>query len=169
GLAASMMALEAPGSGDHVELMIEIGVGIDEFFGPLRWHAELPRVDDAVVAGGAPVTIETRGDRAMADDARPRTAMLLRLGGERRHPSRMIDVTVGVDGGVDALGRPSAHHRNRLGLVVMPAGVDQHQAVLSLDRGEIRKPSPEHHARGDFLRLAGRGQRMTLADRKLAV
>ena len=80
----------------------------------------------------------------------------------------MVDVAVGVNRGVDAVGRQSAHHRNRFGLVVMAAGIDQDQAVLGFDRGQIREPSPEHHAPSDFLRLAGRDQRMAFADRKLA-
>src|SRR6266404_6841816 len=101
GLAARVMALEAPGSRDHVKLMIEVSVGINEFFGPLRQHAELPRVDDAVVARGTPVTIETRGDRAMADNARSRSAILLRLGRERRHHGRVVDVAVSVNRSVD--------------------------------------------------------------------
>ena len=104
----------------------------------------------------------------MADDARARTAILLRLGGERRHSACVIDVAVGINCGVDAVRRPSTHHRNRLGLIVMSASIDQHQALLGFDRSHVREPSPEHHACGDLLRLARRGQRMALADRKLA-
>src|ERR1700732_2397815 len=102
GLAASVMALEAPGPGDDVELMVEVGIGVDVFFGPSRGHTELPRVDGAVVARGAPIAIETRGHRAMADDARARTAVLLRLGSERRHPGRMIDMAGGRNRGIDS-------------------------------------------------------------------
>jgi enoyl-CoA hydratase len=96
----------------------------------------------------------------MADDPRPRLAIVLRLSDESRHSTSVIDVAMSIDRSVDTIRSKPAHHRNRLVLIEEGAGINQHQALISPNRDNIREPSKKHHACGDFLELASRGQRM---------
>src|SRR5713101_4339980 len=163
------MAFELEAAGTDRQAVVEIRIGIDVLGGPVGARAELTRVDHVIVAGRALVTVEARGGRPMADDARTRNVTLLRLLDEGGRPARMVDVAVRVDRGIDAIGRELAHEFHRLRLVVIDAGVDENQAFLRPDGGEIRQPSVEHDAGSNFLKIAGRDQRMIRHDRQLAV
>ena len=69
---------------------------------------ELPRVDPPVVALGQPVTGEPFGHRLVGDDVRGGVTVAFRLGDDRRRPTNMVDVTVGVHDGVYRIGAPCA-------------------------------------------------------------
>src|SRR6266446_7404455 len=163
------MAFEFETAGADRQAVVEIRIGIDVLGGPVGARAELTRVDHVIVAGCALVTVEPRGGRAMADDAGTRNVTLPRLLDEGRHPARMVDVTVRVNRSIYAIGRELAHECYRLRLAVIDAGVDEDQAFLRPDGGEIRQPSVEHDAGGDFLEIPGRDQRMLRQDGQLAV
>ena len=66
-------------------------------------------------------------------------------------------------------GPRAPHHRDGFLLIEMRAGIHQHDAIFGLHGDEVGEPSIEHHARCDFLVLAGRSQRMLLLDGDFAV
>src|SRR5712692_9903207 len=164
-----MMAFELEAAGADRQAVVEIRIGIDVLGGPVGARAELTRVDHVIVAGRALVTVEARGGRPMADDARTRNVTLLRLLDKGRRPARMVDVTVRIDRGIDAVGREPAHEFHRLCLVVIDAGVDEDQAFLRPDGSEIREPPVEHDAGRNFLEIPGRDRRMIRHYGQLAV
>src|SRR5260370_34660053 len=162
------MAFELEAAGTDRQAVVEIRIGIDVLGGPVADRAELTRVDHVIVAGRALVTVEARGGRPMPDHTRTRNVVVLRLLDEGRHPARMVDVAVRVDRGIDAVGREPARECYRLRLAVIDAGVDEHQAFLRPEGGEIRQPSVEHDAGRNFLEIPGRDQRMLRQDGQLA-
>src|SRR6266851_252948 len=162
------MAFELEAAGADRQAVVKVRIRINVLSRPVGARAELTRVDHVIVAGRALVTVEARGGRAMADDPGTRHVTLLRLLDEGRHPARMVDVAVRVDRGIDAVGREPAHECYRLRLAVIDAGVDEDQAFLRPDGGEIRQPSVEHYAGSNFLEIPGRDQRMLRHDGQLA-
>ena len=76
-----------------------------------------------------------------------------RLGEERRQAVGVVDVAVRVDRRMHALAVPAAHGVEaelvRGGMV--GTGVDEHQAVAGLHRGDVDEGLEERHARREFL------------------
>ena len=88
--------------------MVAVGaVGIAVLGGPLEVvDVELAAVDDAVVAGRLHVTVEAGGQGFVGHDHRIGPSALGRLRLPHRNPEDVVDVAVGVDGGVEAIRRP---------------------------------------------------------------
>jgi hypothetical protein len=105
----------------------------------------------------------------MAHDSGPGASMLLRFRHKRRHPARMIDMTMGVDRGVKAVRRKLPHHCDRLVLIEESAGIDQNQTFFGFDRDNVGEPSVEHNPGRDFLEFAGGYQRMLGSDSQVSV
>ena len=85
--------------------MVPVGlVRVAVLGGPLQVvDAELPPVDDLVVAGGGDVAVEPGWHRLVGDDPRLRASRRSRrLGLPHRHAEDVVDVAVGVDGGVES-------------------------------------------------------------------
>ena len=91
----------------EVEMVAVGAVGIAVLGGPLEGlDVELPPVDDAVVAGGPDVAVEAGRKGLVGHHHRCRPAGLGRLRRPDRDAEDVVDVAVGVDGGVEAVGPP---------------------------------------------------------------
>src|SRR5713226_338058 len=99
----------------------------------------------------------------MPHDPRPRDFVLLRVGHNRRHPARVIDMPMRINRGVHPIRRELPNQLHRSVLVEISAGIDQHQTFAGLARRNIREPPIEHHPVGDLLILTSGHKRMELA------
>ena len=132
-------------------------------------EAELPAVDDGVVAGGEDVAVEAGGQRVVRDDLGGGPALGQRLLLPDRHAEDVVDVPVGVDGGVEAVRAPGAD-------VVVDdlgqrgaAGVDEDEAVLGGEGGDVGEGGAEADAVGDLDEAADVVDRVEGGRRELAV
>ena len=148
--------------------MIEVGVGIDVVRGKRGGAAENQLIGAAVIVRGPLVAVEALRNRAMADHARTRDAVFARLGDNRRHSAGVVQMSMRIDDRVDAGRGVSAHQGQRLVLIQVTAGVDQHQAFVGLADREIAEPSAKGHLGRDLFDLTGGGERMLVAGRELA-
>ncbi len=73
-----------------------------------------------------------------------------------------------IDDRVDPGRGVAADQGQGLILVEVAAGVDQHQAFVGLADREVAQPSAKRHLGGNFLDLAGGGERMLVAGREFA-
>ena len=122
---------------------------------------ELPLVDRRVVARGEHVALEALRHVLVRDHVR----LAAPLGLEERDAEDVIDVPVRVDRGVErSLGPRPDLLVHRLG-DEDPAGVDQHEAVVGLERADVRERRQERRALGDLDELPGEPHRVVLLDR----
>ncbi len=123
--------------------------------GHLGCAAELTLIDDLVVTGRLLVAIEAWGDVVVADDPRDRSTVLLGVGGERATATDVVEVTVGVDDGVDRCIAPRSqrldHRRSGGGAT----GVERHQSITGVDDRDMTERLDEHDAIGQFADLLG--------------
>ena len=162
------MTLEFVGPGHDVELMVEIGVGIDKLRGERRPTAIQQIVDAPIVARRPLVKVQALGNRTMADHAGTRDAVFAGFRDDCRGAAGVVQMSMRVDHGVDAGRGVSAYQRQGLILVEVAAGIDQHQPFIGLAHREIAEPSAKRHRGRDLLDLSGSGKRMLFAGGKLA-
>ena len=111
-----------------------------------RDAAELSPVDDLVVAVGLDVALEPRRDVLVPDHRGRCMVASFGVGHHGAAPTHMVDVTMGVDEGVDPVGRPRAERLDDRGPAHRTARVERHEAVVGpehdhvaerLDQGDV--------------------------------
>jgi len=146
----------AAGSKD-VRCTVSIGAFVPKPHTPFQWAAQcghetvdarlralgaaakLPGIDGGIVTTGPLVSLETAQYPPLCNDPR------LRLSGlqERLEPERMIEVTMREDRSVDRRRRLLAQQRGERGRERRHPGIDQHDALIGLERGHAAEPRLE--------------------------
>ena len=170
GLALLVAQREPDATDRDVQRVVVGPVGVAVLGGPVQvGEAELPTVDDGVVAGGEDVAVEAGRQRVVRDDLGGGPALRRGLLLPDRHAEDVVDVPVGVDGGVEAGRAPRAdvvvdHPGQRCA-----AGVDQDEAVPGGEGGDVGEGGAETHTVGDLDEAADVVDRMEGGGRDLAV
>ncbi len=144
--ALGVVQLEIDPAHLEVESICICAVGIPVVGRPCESRClELPGVDDAVVTRRQHVAVEARRKCFVGDDDGRAPASLLGFVFEHRHAENVVYVAVGVDGGVEPVGRPAAYlfvdgrrHQRR-------PGVYEDEPVIGLERRDIRERRNERH------------------------
>ena len=100
-------------------------------------QAELAPVDDEVVAVGGVVALKARDHVVVPDNVGQRLAALGRVGSQRTAAADMVDVSMGVQQRVDAIGGPAPQRINHRRPAERPAGVEAHQAVVGAEGDHV--------------------------------
>ena len=109
GLALLVAQREAAAAHRELERVVVGPVRVAVLGRPVQvGEAELPPVDDGVVAGGEDVAVEAGRQRVVGDDLGGGPALRGGLLLPDRHAEDVVDVPVGVDGGVEAGRAPGA-------------------------------------------------------------
>ena len=126
-------------------------VGIAVFRRPVQvLEAELAAVDDRVVAGGEDVAVESGRQRMVGDDLWCAPSLLSRLLLPDRHPEDVVDVAVGVHGGVEARVAPAPDVAvDHLGQG-QASGVHQDQPVVGVEGRDVGERRREADPVGDL-------------------
>ena len=128
---------------------------------------ELPLVDVAVVTVGEVVAVEASRNCFVAherDRAMTSLGSIVDEGSCSRH---VIDVAVGVDGGVDLIGRPCSHRRHDRGCRHLVRHVEQNQSVVGRERHDVAECLNERDAGSDL--FGGRGRSLQESDVEIGV